>query len=403
MLKFLSHSAQNVEEGVGWWSTWEDPDPLVAPAKERATYVTAKIEIDQDQFSRKQFSELHLQGRVERERSRERWVDSGSDSTDTVYNRRRKVMLRRAEHMNAGRKDYDHEPHSIKEEVDEYEARRQEQEHEREVRRIEDEKREHLREICGRNILPEDRKSSSAFPKYLESEYKGDYYYNRSYEERFPRRSAGSSNDHVRQSRSSHYQKQYPNQPLSPRSIKREANMIEETEPRKLEVIMPYTKFLMWKHGECFLYARDILKNLTFKPLYYCQPKGTKSLEYNSVWLPKTRSGEKKSASDFESLNPLQVWQEDAWTFVRRMYGDDLTQKLFYQFITATWILLDIDKGKELRNYQDALIDSVFGHRGIEAFVKNQKTDTSVTTYDGYYTGFLAYRELELLGNRFVF
>ena len=106
------------------------------------------------------------------------------------------------------------------------------------------------------------------------------------------------------------------------------------------------------------------------------------------MWLPKTRSGEKKSASDFESLNPLQVWQEDAWTFVRRMYGDDLTQKLFYQFITATWILLDIDKGKELRNYQDALIDSVFGHRGIEAFVKNQKTDTSVTSYAGYYTGF---------------
>ena len=189
-----------------------------------------------------------MQGRVERERSRERWVDSGSDSTDTVYNRRRKVMLRRAEHAKAGRKDYDHEPHSIKEEVDEYELRRQEQEREREVRRIEDEKREHLREICGRNILPEDRKSSSAFPKYLESEYKGDYYYNRSYEERFPRRSAGSSNDHVRQSRSSYYQKQYPNQPLSPRSIKREAKMIEETEPRQLEVIIPHAKLLMWKH-----------------------------------------------------------------------------------------------------------------------------------------------------------
>ena len=118
MLKFLSHATHTVEEGVGWWSTWEDPDPLLAPAKERATYVTAKIEIDQDQFSKRQFSELHLQSRVERERSRERWVDSGSDSIDTVYNRRRKVMLRRVERTKAGCKDYDHEPHSIKEEVD---------------------------------------------------------------------------------------------------------------------------------------------------------------------------------------------------------------------------------------------------------------------------------------------
>ena len=95
----------------------------MAPAKERASNVTAKIEIDQDQFSKKQFSELHLQSRVERGRSRGRWVDSGSDSTDTVYNRRRKVMLRRVEHMDAGRKDYDHEARRIKEENEEMEAR----------------------------------------------------------------------------------------------------------------------------------------------------------------------------------------------------------------------------------------------------------------------------------------
>ena len=35
--------------------------------------------------------------------------------------------------------------------------------------------------------------------------------------------------------------------------------------------------------------------------------------------------------------------------------------------------MLDIDKGAELRNYQDALIDSVFGHRDIESFVWNKK------------------------------
>ena len=82
------------------------------------------------------------------------------------------------------------------------------------------------------------------------------------------------------------------------------------------------------------------------------------------------------------------------------MCGDDLVQKLFYEFLTRTWILLDIDKGKELRDHQYALIDSVFGHRDIEYFVKNQKTDTIVTTFDGYYTGFLAYNELERMGRQ---
>ena len=62
--------------------------------------------------------------------------------------------------------------------------------------------------------------------------------------------------------------------------------------------------------------------------------------------------------------------------------------------------MLDIDKGKELRNYQDALIDNIFGHRDIQYFVKNQKTDTVVTTFDGYYTGFLAYEDLERLGRQ---
>ena len=95
-------------------------------------------------------------------------------------------------------------------------------------------------------------------------------------------------------------------------------------DPRKLEVMIPCKKFLMWKDEECFLYAVDILRNLRFKPLYYCQARGTKSSEYNSIWLPKTRGGEKKSVFDFKALNPIEIWQEDAWAFIRRMYGDDL-------------------------------------------------------------------------------
>ena len=67
------------------------------------------------------------------------------------------------------------------------------------------------------------------------------------------------------------------------------------------------------------------------------------------------------------------MWQEDAWTFTRRMMGDQLCQKIFYEVCTITWILSGIEKGKGLHKYQYALIDIVFGHRNVKTFVMNQK------------------------------
>jgi len=116
--------------------------------------------------------------------------------------------------------------------------------------------------------------------------------------------------------------------------------------------------------------------------------------------LPRTKKGVVKEPSEYSSINPVEIWQEDAWTFVRRMVGDVLTQKFFYEFMTRTWIMIDVDKGTELQNYQDALIDNLFGHRSIDYFVKNQKTDTIVNTFDGRFTGYLAYEELERLGKQ---
>ena len=82
------------------------------------------------------------------------------------------------------------------------------------------------------------------------------------------------------------------------------------------------------------------------------------------------------------------------------MVGDALAQKFFYEFMTRTWILIDVDKGTELQNYQDALIDNVLGHRSIHNFVVNQKTDTVVNTFDGRFEGFLAYEELARFGKQ---
>ena len=119
--------------------------------------------------------------------------------------------------------------------------------------------------------------------------------------------------------------------------------------------------------------------------------------EYNSIWLPKTKKGDEKDPSDYFSIDPVETWQEDAWTCVRRMVGD-YSAKKFYEFMTKTWILIGVDKAIELQNYQDALIDNVFGHRSIPYFVKKQKTDTVTNTFDGRFTGFLAYEELAQFG-----
>ena len=72
-------------------------------------------------------------------------------------------------------------------------------------------------------------------------------------------------------------------------------------------------------------------------------------IEYNSRWLPKTKTGWEKEPHEYDALDPVEIWQEDAWTFVRRMVGDYLSQKLFYEFLTITWILIGVDKGNELQ------------------------------------------------------
>ena len=168
-------------------------------------------------------------------------------------------------------------------------------ENEREVRKVEAERYQRMLEICDRDILP---KPPPPPPRESEVQYKGDYYYRRSYAERFPATGARSSTDQFRGRRS--YHRSYPNPPLSPKSIQRAARLIEEKDPHKLEVMIASQKFLLWKDGEEYLYSVNILKDLRLKPLYDCPILRSKSdgkyvyepvTEYNSRRLPKTRKG----------------------------------------------------------------------------------------------------------------
>ena len=60
-------------------------------------------------------------------------------------------------------------------------------------------------------------------------------------------------------------------------------------------------------------------------------------------------------------FEPASVWIEDRWTLVRRMAGDELTQKLFYKVCVFIWTTNDIAMGGDIQKYQDALITEVSG------------------------------------------
>ena len=77
---------------------------------------------------------------------------------------------------------------------------------------------------------------------------------------------------------------------------------------------------------------------------------------------------------DHEPLEPLKVWTEYRWIFVRRMAGDELCQKAFYKLCTLIWLADGIVMGEPLRRYQDALIETVFQYKNKVNFLKLEKS-----------------------------
>ena len=331
MLDFLKQATDPISHDVGIWTTWYDPDPLAIEAKlkkkdnkpkkeERSSEV--KIEIDSSQFAK--LPTRKKAGPDESQIIRHegfRYPSSDDSSTsEGGMGHRRAVILKRAEQA---------------------EQREQRAEHR-------EERQERLLELCDRNNIPRPPKPYSESRENLVTN-KGDFYYRRSYAERFPRSTAGSSTDQRREKRN--FRKINP--PVSPGGIKRAARRIEEKAPHKLQKLIEFQKLFEWKDGERYLYAEHILKDLILKPQYYCPILRTKAngeliyehvTEYNSIWRPRTKKGYEKDPLDYFSLDPVEVWQEDAWTFVRRMVGDYLAQKFFYEFMTTTWILIGVDK-----------------------------------------------------------
>ena len=64
---------------------------------------------------------------------------------------------------------------------------------------------------------------------------------------------------------------------------------------------------------------------------------------------------------------------------------DGLAQKLFYKVCAFIWTTNDIALGNDIKRYQDAVIEEVFGYTDKYQFLKYENQETEVTTWDGKY------------------
>ena len=61
------------------------------------------------------------------------------------------------------------------------------------------------------------------------------------------------------------------------------------------------------------------------------------------------------------------------------------------------WCANGIETGPEIRNYQDALIEEVFGYGDKTEFIKGEKRATEVSTWDGRYRGYMSHEHLQTM------
>ena len=118
-------------------------------------------------------------------------------------------------------------------------------------------------------------------------------------------------------------------------------------------------------------------------------------MPYNSCYLPEEEKNKDVHSKD---LNPVEMWLEDRWVLVRRMYGSALTQKLFVQRLSFVYGLHQI-RGQYFHALQNAVVRELFDQDPREFFGKINK-DTWVQYYDGSCSGNLSQNTAHYLSSR---
>ena len=146
-----------------------------------------------------------------------------------------------------------------------------------------------------------------------------------------------------------------------------------------------------WKFGKKYVDFSGEVRGLTFKWELYTatRPKRQHGIPtwtsvpapYNMPYLPnRTKDVREKT------IDPIDMWLEDRWVFVRRVLGTEFTQKLFMMCLTFIYSVNDI-KGDYFREIGDAIVTGLFEDIPREFFKKrDQATWVSFLDESGYLT-----------------
>ena len=89
-------------------------------------------------------------------------------------------------------------------------------------------------------------------------------------------------------------------------------------------------------------------------------------MPYNSCYLPNEERVEPRE------INPVEMWIEDRWVLLRRVYGSELTQKLFIQCLTFIYTVNNV-KGSYFHAIQDTIVRELFDQEPRDFFEKINK------------------------------
>ena len=117
---------------------------------------------------------------------------------------------------------------------------------------------------------------------------------------------------------------------------------------------------------------------------------------YNMPYLPNKPKDVRQ-----KTIDPVDMWLEDRWVFVRRVLGTEFVQKLFILCLTFIYTVNDI-KGDYFHDVGDAIVTGVFNDIPHEFFKKrDQATWVSFLDASGYLSQDQAYqlsRKISMIG-----
>ena len=167
-----------------------------------------------------------------------------------------------------------------------------------------------------------------------------------------------------------------------------------------------YSKDFTWHEGTCVFKWHEIKEGLYFQPESYAPkpardkngyPLWKRVIQYNACYLKKEGDFE-TSVENYKKLDPVSMWQEYRWIFLRRILGDEFVQKLFMRCIQWTYVCNDI-KDATLYERQDAIVNHLFKENPTEWFRK-YAVETYMSTWDGRYWGYVSKSTIQELAKR---